>query len=62
MDGPKSENNAKQAKYLSVICWKEFALKSGKTENQELPGNVSNIGKLFGWIGKLFGWCIKNGH
>ena len=50
-----SENNAKQAKYLSVICWKEFALKSGKTENQELPGNVSNIGKLFGW-------CIKNGH
>ena len=33
--------------YLFPICWKEFVLKSGKTENQELPGNLPKIGKLF---------------
>ena len=40
------QNGMKKAKYLSLICWKEFVLKSGKTENQELPGNLLNIGKL----------------
>ena len=37
----------KKAKHLSLISWKEFVLKSGKTENQELPGNLPNIGSLF---------------
>ena len=26
------QNGMKKAKYLSLICWKEFVLKSGKTE------------------------------
>lgn len=37
----------KKGKYLSSISWKEFVLKRGKTDNQELPGNLSNIGNLF---------------
>ena len=41
------QNSMKNPKYLSLMCWKEFVLKSGKTENQELPGNLPNIGKLF---------------
>ena len=30
----------------NIFSWKEFDLKSGKTENQELPENQPNIGKL----------------
>ena len=30
------------------MCWKEFVLKSVKTEDQELSGNLPNIEKLFG--------------
>ena len=41
------QNSMKKAKYLNLTWWKEFILKSGKTENQELPGNLPNIGKLF---------------
>ena len=37
----------KQSKTVWKIYWKEFVLKGGKTENQELPGNLYNIGKLF---------------
>jgi hypothetical protein len=36
----------KKDKYLSFISSKEFVLKSGKTEKQELPRNLPNIGKL----------------
>ena len=43
-----NQRGMKKAKYLSLICWKKFVLKSGKTENQELPGTLTNIGKLFG--------------
>ena len=33
------QNSMKNAKYLSLIFWKEFVLKNGKTENQELTRN-----------------------
>ena len=42
------QNGMKKARHLSLKCWKQFVLKSGKTEDQELPGNLPNIGKLFG--------------
>ena len=42
-----NQRGMKKAKYLSLICRKDFVLKSCKTENQELPGNLPNIGKLF---------------
>ena len=41
------KNGIKKAKYLFLMCLKEFVLKGGKIENQELPGNLPNIGKLF---------------
>ena len=34
------QKSMKNAKYLSLIFWKEFVLKNGKTENQELTGNL----------------------
>ena len=37
------QNSMKNAKYLSLIFWKEFVLKNGKTENQELTENLPNI-------------------
>ena len=43
------QNFLKKAKYLSLICWKEFVLKSGKNENKELQRNTPNIGKLYGF-------------
>ena len=33
--------------HLSLLSWKEIVLKNGTTENQELPGNLPNIGSLF---------------
>ena len=36
-----------KAKHLSLTTWKEFFLKSGRTENQEMPGNLPNIRSLF---------------
>ena len=49
------QNGMKKPKYLSLICWKEFVLKSGKTENQEPRiTSLPHIGKLFHPKNKLF--------
>ena len=32
----------------------EFLLKNGKTENQELPGNLPNVEKLFGELSYFY--------
>ena len=49
------QNGMKKPKYLSLICWKEFVLKSGKTENHESRiTNIGNVGKLFHPKNKLF--------
>ena len=36
----KTKQKGMKKKYLSSICWNEFAMRSGKTENQELPENL----------------------
>ena len=46
----KIKQNSIKKPNIYHISWKEFVLKRGKTEDQESPGNLPNIGKLFDYV------------